>query len=105
MRSDFSLKIYYVDSVCVCLFVCLGVGFLRIISDRTPTIFNSITCVCVCVCIVIPFILDAIRLVDVPAGVTTQEEGHRIPHPPSFCGACLNFYREKDPAIPFPRRP
>ena len=33
---------------------------------------------------------------DVPAGVT-QEEGHtggrshRISHPPSFCGACLNF--------------
>ena len=38
---------------------------------------------------------------DVPAGVT-QEEGHtggrshRIFHPPSFfCGACLNFSREK----------
>ena len=45
---------------------------------------------------------------DVPAGVT-QEEGHtggrshRIFHPPSFCGACLNFSREKDSAIPFPR--
>ena len=56
---------------------------------------------------------------DVPAGVTqeeghtggrshrrkvTQEEGHtggrshRIFHPPSFCGACLNFSREKDSA-------
>ena len=23
----------------------------------------------------------------------------------SFCGACLNFSREKDSAIPFPRRP
>ena len=31
---------------------------------------------------------------DVPAGVT-QEEGHRISHPPSFCGACLNFSRER----------
>ena len=47
---------------------------------------------------------------DVPVGVT-QEEGHtggrshRISHPPSFCGACLNFSREKDSAIPFPRRP
>ena len=29
---------------------------------------------------------------------------HRI-SPPSFCGACLNFYREKDLAIPFLRRP
>ena len=27
-----------------------------------------------------------------------------ISHPPSFCGACLNFSREKDSAIPFPRR-
>ena len=41
----------------------------------------------------------------------TQEEGHtggrshRISHPPSFCGACLIFSREKDSAIPFPRRP
>ena len=47
---------------------------------------------------------------DVPAGVT-QEEGHtggrshRIFNPPSFCGACLDFCREKDSAIPFPRRP
>ena len=31
---------------------------------------------------------------------------HRISHPPSFCGACLNFSREKDSAVPFPpRRP
>ena len=25
--------------------------------------------------------------------------------PPSFCGACLNFYREKDSAVLFPLRP
>ena len=25
--------------------------------------------------------------------------------PPSFCGVCLNFSREKDSAVPFPRRP
>ena len=30
---------------------------------------------------------------------------HRIFHPPFFCGACLNFSRENDSAIPFPRRP
>ena len=47
---------------------------------------------------------------DVPAKVT-QEEGHtggrphRVSHSPSFCGACLSFYREKDSAVPFPRRP
>ena len=42
---------------------------------------------------------------DVPAGVT-QEEGHTgfFIHLLS-AGACLNFSREKDSAIPFPRRP
>ena len=35
----------------------------------------------------------------------TGGRSHRILHPPSFCGACLNFSREKDSAIPFPRRP
>ena len=37
---------------------------------------------------------------------TYQPGSHRISHPPSFfCGACLNFSREKDSAIPFRRRP
>ena len=35
---------------------------------------------------------------------TYQPGSHRISHPPSFCGACLNFSCEKDSAIPFPRR-
>ena len=30
---------------------------------------------CVCVCVLIPFILD-VKLVDVPAGFTQQEEAH-----------------------------
>ena len=34
----------------------------------------------------------------------TGERPHRI-SPPSFCGACLHFSREKDSAVPFPRRP
>ena len=36
---------------------------------------------------------------------TYQPGSHRIFHPPSFCGACLNVSREKDSAIPFPHRP
>ena len=55
-----------------------------------------------CVCVFFPFILDI-------NGRTsrghTGGRSHRISHPPSFCGACLNFSREKDSAIPFPRRP
>ena len=65
---------------------------------------------CVCVlCVFSSHSFWASSSLDVPAGVT-QEEGntggrsHRISHPPSFCGACLNFSREKDSAIPFPRR-
>ena len=50
-----------------------------------------------------PSTLD-VRFVDTPAGVT-QAEGPHIISPPSFCGACLNFYCEKDSAIPVPRRP
>ena len=40
---------------------------------------------------------------DAPAGVTQEEDHtHRI-SPPSFCGACLHFFREKHSAIhPFP---
>ena len=37
-------------------------------------------------------------------GLTGGERSHRI-SPPSFCGACLNFCREKDSTFPFPRRP
>ena len=61
------------------------------------------TCVCVCVCF-FPFILDT-KFVGRTSRGHTGGRSHRISHPPSFCGACLNFSREKDSAIPFPRRP
>ena len=35
----------------------------------------------------------------------TGGRSHRISRPPSFCGACLHFSREKDTAVAFPRRP
>ena len=35
----------------------------------------------------------------------TGGRSHRMFHPPSFCGARLNFSREKDSAISIPRRP
>ena len=59
---------------------------------------------CVCVCVFFPFILD-IKFVGRTSRGHTGGRSHRISHPPSFCGACLNFSREKDSAIPFPRRP
>ena len=57
-----------------------------------------------CVCVFFPFILD-IKFVGRTGRGHTGGRSHRISHPPSFCGACLNFSREKDSAIPFPRRP
>ena len=59
---------------------------------------------CVCVCVFFPFILD-IKFVGRTSRGHTGGRSHGISHPPSFCGACLNFSREKDSAIPFPRRP
>ena len=59
---------------------------------------------CVCVCVFFPFILD-IKLVGRTSRGHTGGRSHRISHTPSFCGACLNFSREKDSVIPFPRRP
>ena len=58
----------------------------------------------VCVCVFFPFILD-IKFVGRTSRDHTGGRSYRIFHPPSFCGACLNFSREKDSAIPFPRRP
>ena len=60
--------------------------------------------VCVCVCVFFPFILD-IKFVGRTSRGHTGGRSHRIFNPPSFCGACLDFSREKDSAIPFPRRP
>ena len=56
----------------------------------------------VCVCVFFPFILD-IKFVGRISRGHTGGRPHRIAHPPSFCGACLIFSREKDAAIPFPR--
>ena len=58
----------------------------------------------VCVCVFFRFILD-IKFVGRTRRGHTGGRSQRISHPPSFCGAYLNFSREKDSAIPFPRRP
>ena len=49
------------------------------------------------------FILD-IKFVGLTSRGHIGGRSQRISHPPSFCGARLNFSREKDSAIPFPRR-
>ena len=57
-----------------------------------------------CVCVFFPFILD-VKFVGRTSRGHIGGRSHRVFHPPSFCGACLNFSREKDSAIPFPRPP
>ena len=54
-------------------------------------------CVCVLLCVFFPFILD-VKLVDVPAGVTQEEDHTGFPiHLPSAVLALI-FPREKDSA-------
>ena len=61
-------------------------------------------CVFFFLCVFFPSILD-IKFVGRTSRGHTGGRSHRIFNPPSFCGACLDFCREKDSAIPFPRRP
>ena len=68
-------------------------------SCTVYTVVQQYVCVCVCVCVFFPFILD-IKFVGRTSRGHTGGRSHRISHPPSFCGACLNFSREKDSAIP-----
>ena len=60
--------------------------------------------VCVRVCVLLP-IHSGHKLVGRFSRGHTGGRSHRISHPPSLCDAFLNFSREKDSAIPFPRRP
>ena len=60
---------------------------------RAPLFPCSTHCVCVCVFFLI--ILD-IKFVGRTRRGHTGGRSHRISHPPSFCDACLSFYREKD---------
>ena len=58
---------------------------------------SQYVCVCVCVCC-LP-IYSGRRTCGHTSRGHTGGRPHRISHPPSFCGACLNFSREKDSAF------
>ena len=53
---------------------------------------------CYCVRVFFPIVLD-IKFVGRSSRGHTGGRSHGISPPPSFCGACLNFSREKDSAI------
>ena len=91
----------------LCMYVCKVYSLLRAYTTTIPhrDIYHTLLgMVCVCVCVFFPIILD-IKFVGHTSRGHTGARSHRIFHPPSFCGACLIFFREKDSAIPFPRRP
>ena len=72
-------------------------------TSTATTLIGRFRCVCV-FCVFFPSIPD-IKFVGRTSRGHTGGRSHRIFNPPSFCGACLDFCREKDSAIPFPRRP
>ena len=92
-------------------YVFLSFFFPLVYSEMSlfPSIFFvplplSLCMESVCVCVFFPSILD-IKFVGRTSRGHTGGRSHRNFIPPSFCGACLDFCREKDSAIPFPRRP
>ena len=95
----FLLRIYFFSERAV-----WGVGGVCCQTLLFCSLFPVQQTTCVCVCVFFPFILD-IKFVGHTRRGHTGGRSHRIFHPPSFCGACLNFSREKDSVIPFPRRP
>ena len=81
--------------------LCLTNSVFEIVQESVKVCTTGMSSVCVCV--FFPSILD-IKFVGRTSRGHTGGRSHRIFNPPSFCGACLDFCREKDSAIPFPRR-
>ena len=73
-----------------------------VLATEETTVTQQVSHV-LCVCVFFPSILDIKFVGRTSRGHTGRS--HRIFNPPSFCGACLDFCREKDSAVPFPRRP
>ena len=95
--------------VCVCVEQVLLENFYRsrdkvLLFSWSTAMLDVLEVRLVCVCVFFPSILD-IKFVGRTSRGHTGGRSHRIFNPPSFCGACLDFCREKDSAIPFPRRP
>ena len=88
--------------VALCLLPLMYICSYARCNSRPPV--QSISMICVCVCVFFPFILDA-KFVGCTSRGHTGGRSQRIHLPPSFCGACLYFSREKDSGVPFPRRP
>ena len=76
------------------------------VKMRVTFLLSCLVYVCVCVCVHVCFhpMYSGRQTCGCTSRGHTGGSLHRI-SPSSFCGACLNFYREKDSAILFSRRP
>ena len=79
--------ISYICGMSVCVFIKLH------ITTQSGPVILVILC-CVCACVFFPFIPD-IKFVGRTSRGHTGGRSYRISHPLSFCGAWLNFSREK----------
>ena len=91
--------------VCVCVFIKLH------ITAQSGLVILVSVCVCLKkIRIVIPFILSGRQVCGRTSRGHTGGRSHRRKVTQDFstfllfCGACLNFSREKDSCVPFPRR-
>ena len=79
--------------MCVCVFIKLhitaqsGLVILVILCHSRWSSQGGINDMCVCVCSFYLFWTSGLW--------TYQPRSHGISHPPSFCGACLKFSRER----------
>ena len=92
--------------VCVCVCVCVFIK-LHLTAQSGPVIYSFHATACNppgCVCVCCHLIYSGRQVCGRTSRGHTGGRSHRV-SPPSFCGACLNFSREKDSAVPFPRRP
>ena len=92
----FIFYIFWVTPTCV--WCCDANTFTEHENQQTSNL--NVKCVlCVCVCFLPIYSGRQIRW-------KYQPVSHKdFSSAPSFCGACLYFSREKDSAVPFPRRP
>ena len=103
LRLFFSMQVQHPYTSSILTLSTREARIKEIIRSRIELTIYKLLGQRVCVCVFFPSILD-IKFVGRTSRGHTEGRSHRISHPPSFCGACLYFSREKDSAIPFPRR-
>ena len=115
-RTFFYVSLFFPHTLLTCSrHVCMCDN-VRKVSRDSSVVQTTVVClqrkkllkfseIYLCVCVCCHPIFSGRQVCGRTSRGHTGGRPHRIFHPPSFCGTCLNFSREKDPAVPFPRRP